>query len=80
MNTVQPQILLSSLIKNQKTFHTETVYEITTQQTGLPFGIAIADIAMSDPHCHRQTVQASITIPCTPCIGHERRVIDPRAS
>ena len=35
----------------------EIVYEITTQQNGLPFGVAIADIQESEAHFHRVTME-----------------------
>ncbi len=33
----------------------EIVYELTTQRSGLPFGIAIADIQQSEAHFHKVT-------------------------
>lgn len=45
------------LYKNKKVFDHEIVYEVTTAEDGLPFGIAIADIEQSVPHYHRRTVE-----------------------
>ena len=45
------------LYQNRKAFEAETVYEVTTAQDGLPFGIAIADIKQSQPHVHRVTTE-----------------------
>ena len=56
MERIDPPIP-SDLILNEKKFPAETVYEVTTQDTGLPFGIAIADIKQSAPHFHRQTIE-----------------------
>jgi quercetin dioxygenase-like cupin family protein len=46
-----------SLHQNRKARAAEIVYEITTQQSGLPFGIAIADIQQSEPHFHKVTLE-----------------------
>ena len=35
----------------------EIVYELTTQQSGLPRGIAIADIQQSEAHFHKATLE-----------------------
>jgi mannose-6-phosphate isomerase-like protein (cupin superfamily) len=35
----------------------EIVYEMTTYQNDLPFGIAIADIQQSEPHYHKVTME-----------------------
>ena len=35
----------------------EIVYEVTTIKSGLPFGIAIADIQQSEPHYHEVTIE-----------------------
>lgn len=45
------------LIRNKKVSPAEIVYELTTQETGLPFGIAIADIEQSDSHFHKKTIE-----------------------
>ncbi len=45
------------LYKNKKEFPQEIVYEITTKEDNLPFGIAIADIMHSTPHHHKKTVE-----------------------
>lgn len=47
----------ADLVLNEKNFPQETVYEVTTQDTGLPFGIAIADIESSAAHFHKQTIE-----------------------
>ncbi len=46
-----------SLYQNRKDFPTAVVYEITTQQNGLPFGVAMADIRVVEPHFHKVTVE-----------------------
>ena len=45
------------LYQNKKVFSAETVYEVTTAEDGLPFGIAIADILQSTPHFHKLTAE-----------------------
>jgi quercetin dioxygenase-like cupin family protein len=50
-------IIGRSLYQNKKAGADEIVYEITTQQSGLPFGVAIADIQQSEAHFHRVTVE-----------------------
>lgn len=47
----------SKLYKNKKEFEHEIVYEVTTGENGLPFGIAIADIEQSVPHFHKRTIE-----------------------
>jgi quercetin dioxygenase-like cupin family protein len=46
-----------SLYQNRKDFPTVVVYEITTEQNGLPFGVAMADITVVEPHFHKVTVE-----------------------
>jgi mannose-6-phosphate isomerase-like protein (cupin superfamily) len=54
MEELEPTIG-EGLYQNKKVFEAETVYEVTTQQNGLPFGIAIADIQQSKAHFHKDT-------------------------
>lgn len=56
MERLSPSIP-SYLIRNEKNFPSETVYEVTTQETGLLFGIAIADIKQSASHYHKETIE-----------------------
>src|SRR5215217_764036 len=56
MKQLEPTIGRSHY-QNKKAGAAETVYEITTQQSGLPFGVAIADIQQSEAHFHRVTVE-----------------------
>ncbi len=56
MKPLEPRID-RSLYQNRKDFGAETVYEITKELNGLPFGIAIADIEQSLPHSHKLTVE-----------------------
>jgi mannose-6-phosphate isomerase-like protein (cupin superfamily) len=46
-----------SLYRNMKNYPAEIVYEITTQNNDLPFGIAIADIQQSERHFHKVTTE-----------------------
>jgi len=46
-----------SLSQNRKARAGAIVYEITTQQSGLPFGIAMADIQQSEAHFHNVTLE-----------------------
>jgi quercetin dioxygenase-like cupin family protein len=56
MKELAPKIQ-KCLYQNKKEFSAETVYEITTAENGLPFGIAIADILQSTPHVHKLTTE-----------------------
>ena len=56
MDPLQPEIP-GDVYRNRKEFEAETVYEVTVEATGLPFGIAIADILQSVPHLHRVTIE-----------------------
>jgi len=56
MEELEPTID-QSLYQNRKTRAAEIVYEVTTQQSGLPFGVAIADIQQSEAHFHKVTLE-----------------------
>jgi mannose-6-phosphate isomerase-like protein (cupin superfamily) len=56
MKELEPPIP-ADLYRNRKGSDAETVYELTTAATGLPFGIAIADIVQSEAHFHRTTTE-----------------------
>ena len=56
MKELEPYIS-PSLYQNRKPNSAEIVYEITTQNDGLPFGLAIADIQQSDWHFHKVTTE-----------------------
>jgi mannose-6-phosphate isomerase-like protein (cupin superfamily) len=45
------------LYQNIKVNPAEIVYEVTTWENALPFGIAIADIQRSEPHFHKVTAE-----------------------
>jgi quercetin dioxygenase-like cupin family protein len=55
MKPLQPTVP-DDLYRNRKGFDAETVYELTPG-SGLPFGIAIADIEQSAPHFHKLTIE-----------------------
>jgi mannose-6-phosphate isomerase-like protein (cupin superfamily) len=46
-----------SRYQNRKARKAEIVYEVTTQQNSLPFGVAIADIQESEAHFHKVTME-----------------------
>ena len=51
-----------TLYQNRKDFPTAVVYEVTTQENALPFGIAMADIREVEPHFHKVTVEIYIVV------------------
>jgi mannose-6-phosphate isomerase-like protein (cupin superfamily) len=61
MKVLNPSIP-PDLYRNCKKFESEVVYEITTQECGLPFGIAIADIVQSAPHYHKRTEETYLVV------------------
>lgn len=67
------------LYQHRKDFPSETVYEITTLANGLPFGIAIADIAQSIPHVHKRTTETYTVVQgvLEVTLGSKRRVLRP---
>jgi mannose-6-phosphate isomerase-like protein (cupin superfamily) len=56
MKELEPHIN-PSLYQDRVVNPEEIVYELSTHQNGLPFGIAIADIRQSEPHCHKVTME-----------------------
>lgn len=78
MEKLNPEIP-PSLFKNRKDSDRETVYEVTTQETGLPFGIAIADIDQSVAHSHRETIETYTVVQgdLEVSLDGEKRVLHP---
>ena len=78
MEELEPTIG-EDLYQNKKARAAEIVYEVTTQQSSLPFGIAIADIQQSEAHFHKVTwetytvVQGNLEV----YLDGERHVLHP---
>jgi len=56
MKALEPNIN-PALYQDKVDNRAEIVYEMTTHQKDLPFGIAIADIQQSEPHYHKVTME-----------------------
>jgi quercetin dioxygenase-like cupin family protein len=78
MKELEPTIG-QSLYQKRKAREAEIVYEITTQQSGLPFGIAIADIQQSEAHFHKVTLETYTVVQgdLEVSLDGERRVLHP---
>jgi mannose-6-phosphate isomerase-like protein (cupin superfamily) len=78
MKELEPTIN-QSLYQTRKARAAEIVYEVTTQQSGLPFGVAIADIQQSDPHFHKVTAETYTVVQGTleVTFNSEQRILHP---
>jgi mannose-6-phosphate isomerase-like protein (cupin superfamily) len=78
MKELEPNIP-PSLYKNIKHYPAEIVYELTTERTGLPFGIAVAHIEQSEWHYHKKTIETYTVVQgeLEVRLGSEHHVLHP---